>query len=188
MTAPTVGSQIASRFVASDDAATHEQLRAAIDQALSRQPDAALLEAARDFEWFGRLEIQPGQRGLAQAHDKMRTALESQPVAAAGDAVRALSGKYSDVLAPFVCRMERELHANAGKGDRPGWLAMSADTALLEIYYHVAKLQKAVRDEGGDLIAEHAADVANMAMMLLDVCGAVEAAWAVYEKETGAHG
>lgn len=93
------------------------------------------------------------------------------PKPAEGGAVVALTGKYGAVLRPFVAMMDAELHANAGKGDRPGWLAMSADTCLLEIYYHVAKLQKAVRKDQGNAICEHAADVANMAMMLVDICG-----------------
>lgn len=82
-----------------------------------------------------------------------------------------LEGKYGDVLLPFVVQMENELHANAGKGDRPGWLAMRPEIALLEIYYHLAKLQKAVKDDNGTGIIEYAADVANMSMMLLDICG-----------------
>jgi len=82
--------------------------------------------------------------------------------------------KYDDVLLPFVALMRAELHANSGKGDRPGWLRMSTDTCLLEIYYHLAKLQKAVRKEAGNAICEHAADVANMAMMLADICGGLE--------------
>ncbi|MDP2369364.1 hypothetical protein [Rhodoferax sp.] len=86
---------------------------------------------------------------------------------------RPVPGKYDDVLRPFVSLMERELHANTGKGDRPGWLSMSADEVLLEIYYHVAKLQKAIRNNDGPRIQEHAADVANMAMMALDVCGGI---------------
>ena len=84
------------------------------------------------------------------------------------------AGKYDEVLKPFLALMERELHANTGKGDRPGWLKMSTDKALLEIYYHLAKLQKAVKNNEINLIAEHSADVANMAMMLLDVCGGIE--------------
>lgn len=79
--------------------------------------------------------------------------------------------KYDEVLRPFVAMMEKELHANAGKGDRPGWLAMSADTCLLEIFYHLGKLQKAVKKSEGDGIGEYAADVANMCMMLADICG-----------------
>lgn len=90
---------------------------------------------------------------------------------AEGPAADALYGKYGDVLRPFVMAMERELHANASKGDRPGWLTMSAEFALLEIYYHLAKLQKAVKDDNGPGIQEYAADVANMSMMLLDICG-----------------
>lgn len=81
--------------------------------------------------------------------------------------------KYDDTLLPFVTLMRRELHANAGKGDRPAWLKMSADTALLEIIYHFGKLQKAVRDSNSDAMSEYAADVANLCMMLLDICGAL---------------
>ena len=79
-------------------------------------------------------------------------------------------GKYDAVLVPFMRMMERELHANAGKGDRPGWLSMPPQEAILEIHYHVAKLQKATKDGNLDGIQEYAPDVANMAMMLLDVC------------------
>lgn len=87
-----------------------------------------------------------------------------------------MMGKYDEVLVPFKHLMESELHANAGKGDRPGWLSMTAEQCLLEIYYHVSKLQKAVRDGNGDRIKENTADVANMAMMLADICGALEMA------------
>lgn len=82
-----------------------------------------------------------------------------------------LHGKYGDVLAPFVALMEAELHTNAGKGDRSGWLSMTPAVGMLEIYYHTSKLQKAVKDGDIDRIREHAADVANMSMMVLDICG-----------------
>lgn len=82
--------------------------------------------------------------------------------------------KYAEVLNPFVAMMEKELHANAGKGDRPGWLSMDAKTCLLEIYYHLGKLQKAVKNGEGDSIKEYAADVANMSMMLVDICGGLD--------------
>lgn len=79
--------------------------------------------------------------------------------------------KYDDTLLPFLELMRKKLHANAYKGDRPGWLSMSADKALLEIYWHTAKLSAAVKNNDGPAILEYSADVANMAMMLLDVCG-----------------
>lgn len=84
---------------------------------------------------------------------------------------QGVSGKYAEVLKPFLAMMENELHANAGKGDRPGWLKMDRKTALLEIYYHLGKLQKAAKDDDQTGIIEYAADVANMSMMLVDVCG-----------------
>lgn len=83
------------------------------------------------------------------------------------------SGKYDLTLKPFVELMERELHANAHKGDRPAWLKMSGGDCLLEIYYHVGKLHKAVHAGDAALINEYAADTANLAMMLTDICGSL---------------
>lgn len=87
-----------------------------------------------------------------------------------------MAEKYDDVLLPFVALMRKELHANAGKGDRPGWLSMSPDALLLEVYWHTAKLSAAVKNHDGPAILEHSADVANMAMMVLDRCDGI--AWA----------
>lgn len=83
-------------------------------------------------------------------------------------------GKYAATLEPFATMMERELHANAAKGDRPGWLRMTPGDCLLEIYYHVAKLQKAVRDKDSERVAENTADVANLAMMMADIWGLLD--------------
>ncbi|MCS8148013.1 hypothetical protein N0479_14930 [Pseudomonas aeruginosa] len=91
-------------------------------------------------------------------------------------AQHSVPGKYDDVLLPFLKSMEHELHANAGKGDRPGWLQMDRKAALLEIYYHLGKLQKATKGNDTAGIVEYAADVANMSMMLVDVCGLLAAA------------
>lgn len=79
--------------------------------------------------------------------------------------------KYDDVLLPFLAMMRAELHANSDKGDRPGWLAMDVKTALLEIFYHMGKLQKAAKKGDHNGIREYSADVANMSMMLADICG-----------------
>lgn len=79
--------------------------------------------------------------------------------------------KYDEVLKPFFILMEKELHANSGKGDRPAWLQMSSETCLLEIYYHLAKLQKAIKDGDLEGIREYSADVANMSMMMVDING-----------------
>jgi len=84
--------------------------------------------------------------------------------------------KYDETLLPFLGLMRQELHANSSKGDRPGWLSMTAETCLLEIYWHVSKLSVAVRDQNPQRIAEHAADVANMAMMQADIAGVLAAA------------
>lgn len=86
-----------------------------------------------------------------------------------------MTQKYDDVLLPFLSLMRRELHANSRKGDRPGWLALDANTLLLEVYWHAAKLSAAVKNNDGPAVLEHSADVANMAMMVLDRCGGL--AW-----------
>lgn len=77
---------------------------------------------------------------------------------------------YDQFLLPFMEMMRTELAANSHKGDRAGWLSMGDRECLLELYYHLGKLQKAVRDDQPVHIVEHAADVANMSMMLLDIC------------------
>ena len=103
-------------------------------------------------------------------------AYDSDYQASVAEALSGRAAKYDDTLLPFLANMRHELHQNSGKGDRPGWLTMSRDTALLEIYWHTAKLSAAVKNNDAALIREHSADVANMAMMLADVCGLFAAA------------
>lgn len=82
--------------------------------------------------------------------------------------------RYVDVLKPFAALMLKELCANSGKGDRPGWLKMTPTDALLEIFYHVGKLQKALKDHDNAGIVEHSADVANLCLMMTDICGLLD--------------
>lgn len=79
--------------------------------------------------------------------------------------------KYYNVLLPFMQLMRKELFANANKGDREGWLKMTTNAALEEIEHHRRKLNNAVAYEWHDEVKEHAADVANCSLMLLDVMG-----------------
>lgn len=81
--------------------------------------------------------------------------------------------KYDEVLKPFTAAMDRELHANMRKGDRPAWLQVSAATLMLELLYHHSKLQVALDAGDGDRILEYSADIANISMMIADVCGAL---------------
>lgn len=101
----------------------------------------------------------------------MRVAHEVEAPILAQQAQAEPVAKYDDTLLPFLALMRAELHANAGKGDRPGWLTMTREQAVLEIYHHAAKLAKAMRDDDPASVREYAADVANMAMMALDVAG-----------------
>lgn len=98
-------------------------------------------------------------------------------------------------LGLFVECMIEELAENVVKGGRttqagrPGWLTMNRKQAMAEIGWHLAKLQVAAKDldarRGGssilvegemeeayaEAVREYAADVANCALMALDVMG-----------------
>lgn len=76
----------------------------------------------------------------------------------------ALAGKFGNVLGPFLVFMDQELHANAGKGDRSGWLSMSREQALQEINHHLAKLKKAVQNDDIALIVEHSTGCRRLAL------------------------
>lgn len=86
-----------------------------------------------------------------------------------------LFGAYGDTLRPFLALMVRELKANSHKGDRDGWLGMTAATAFNEITHHHDKLGEALSALDYPQISEYAADVANCCMMLLDVMGLLSA-------------
>ena len=79
--------------------------------------------------------------------------------------------KYDDTLLPFMAMMRKELHANSHKGDREGWLKMDVGRATHEIYHHYEKLENAAGARDYPQIAEYCADIANCAMMVVDVCG-----------------
>jgi len=76
--------------------------------------------------------------------------------------------KYDEVLIPFLELMRKELHANSSKGDREGWLAMQPWEILLELFYHMGKLQKVVKNNDFAGIREYSSDVANLSMMMTD--------------------
>lgn len=69
--------------------------------------------------------------------------------------------------------MKKELAANFLKGDRngpEGWLEVKDKKFWIsELYYHVGKLQSALMNGDADRIKENCADIANLAMMTLDV-------------------
>lgn len=76
----------------------------------------------------------------------------------------------------FAEKMKGELDDNFFKGDREAWLSMSKDEALSEIRYHLEKLEVSMEEGEREQIEENAADVANCAMILLDVMGYIEPA------------
>lgn len=156
-----------------------QQRDAALARVAELESKLAELEKQEPIGWWAQYCETPMRRMVHWgAKGPECTSEEFHPFYAAPfvKAQHRMPGKYDEVLLPFLKSMEHELHANAGKGDRPGWLQMDRKIALLEIYYHLAKLQKATKDNDAAGIVEYAADVANMSMMLVDVCGLLAAA------------
>lgn len=89
----------------------------------------------------------------------------------------------------FIQQMADELGENRGKGDRTGpkgWKTLDRKTVVFELFDHAAKLHMAWRDLekapsyterelAATYVLEHAADVANLAMMCADVAGVLRA-------------
>jgi|GEM_PF-5275896 len=139
-----------------------------------RNGTVKLNDLACNFGWFWR-EHDPQDHDVVAFRAPATCAAQTQPPAA--------PQKYDDVLLPFLAMMRAELHANAGKGDRPGWLQMDVPTALLELFYHMGKLQKAAKKGDINGVREYTADVANMAMMLADIHGVLSEYPAAPESE-----
>ncbi|MBP6908540.1 MAG: hypothetical protein KBB75_01820 [Candidatus Pacebacteria bacterium] len=78
---------------------------------------------------------------------------------------------YKEITTLFQKEMIKQLSDNKRKGDRAGWLSCEPMQLVLEIYYHTGKLQEAVKNNKKELIREYTADVANIAMMVLDKSG-----------------
>ncbi|AZA73550.1 hypothetical protein [Chryseobacterium indoltheticum] len=80
---------------------------------------------------------------------------------------------YDQVTEKFVEYMKKELEANFQKGDRNGqggWLEVKDNKFWIsELYYHVGKLQSAMMSNDIHRIEENCADIANLALMTLDV-------------------
>lgn len=72
--------------------------------------------------------------------------------------------------------MKHELDENWPKGDREVWATHSKDDGLAEVQYHVDKLVNAVALDEKERVKEYAVDVANCAMIFLDMMGMIEPA------------
>lgn len=93
-----------------------------------------------------------------------------------------LSPTWPYVLA-FAIRMEAKLEKNRHKGDREGWIKDDPEDLISRLKQELVDLETEVehRIEPGvvgvgsvESIAGEAADVANFAMMIADVCGGVK--------------
>lgn len=62
-----------------------------------------------------------------------------------------------------------QLEINQHKGDRKNWVNLKSEELVVELRYHTDKLEKAIKGGVKSLIKEYAADVCNIAGMILDV-------------------
>lgn len=77
--------------------------------------------------------------------------------------------EYGNVVCSFANSMYAELTENVEKGDRNGWKSCEVEFMLQEVEYHLEKLRTAVEKDDSEKIKEHAADVANNALMVADI-------------------
>lgn len=85
-------------------------------------------------------------------------------------------------LEVFTLAMQHELDVNAFKGS---WKDHDLDSLMVDLVYHVAKLQVAVREKYQRGVMELAADVGNCAMFVADVVGALTPEMATSEENAG---
>lgn len=79
-------------------------------------------------------------------------------------------------LIPFLAAMVRKLDANrAKKGGREGWQNQEPGSLVRRVIEEAEELEHAVDTKGAREILLEAADVANMAMMVADASGALDA-------------
>lgn len=76
----------------------------------------------------------------------------------------------------FAKRMEAKLDLNRHKGDREGWIDDSARALLKRLREETKELARALdgAESRRERAPDEAADVANFAMMIADVCGGVK--------------
>ena len=72
----------------------------------------------------------------------------------------------------FADRMRAELWRNRANGDRAGWLSMSPKQLYFEASWHVGKLVVPLKDYDREALLEHAADIGNAAMFIMDYADA----------------
>lgn len=112
--------------------------------------------------------------------DTLRKLLEKNlPAAMALDGMAKVERESGSATLPWVLRfaheMEGKLAKNRHKGDREGWRKDDALALLKRLEDEVRELRDAVElRDTSERITGEAADVANFAMMIADVCGGLE--------------
>ncbi len=81
---------------------------------------------------------------------------------------------YRHLAKEVAKEMVIQLEANQQKGDRVVWVNMPVEDMINEIHYHTEKLSIAVKRKDKKLIREYAADVANLAGMVMDIMKVVD--------------
>lgn len=97
------------------------------------------------------------------------------------EAIETITSPTWPYVLAFAKRMEAKLALNRHKGDRGGWINNTADELLERLKEELEELEGALlphpglaKDRSQERRADEAADVANFAMMIADVCGGVK--------------
>lgn len=121
---------------------------------------------------------QPDERWIPNynlEHEPRPVAHEDSPVLVENIALTIGLDRWP-VLVPFIAAMVRKLDANKPKkGGREGWRNDNPDALVRRVIEEAEELEHAVDTEGARGILLEAADVANMAMMVADASGALDA-------------
>jgi hypothetical protein len=81
---------------------------------------------------------------------------------------------YRALAREVAKEMVVQLEANQHKGDRKVWINMKVEDLMRELFYHASKLQGAIERNDKTGIKEYAADVANIAGMVMDKSGVID--------------
>lgn len=136
-------------------------------------PDRAL--KATEKEWRSMLEASStdDDSGMVHMFVTARALLSAAPALLAR--IETGEGLRPEVRA-FALAMEERLRANDHK---PGWKSDRPLALLKRLFEEADELEGAVRDHeeerGGHVVRAEAADVANFALMVADVCGGLQA-------------
>lgn len=94
-----------------------------------------------------------------------------------------LAGNAPGEILKYAVLMQRELKSNEWKNAQEHWTMTDARVHVGQLYYHVGKLHHALLSDEAQDVVEYAADVGNVAMMVLDALALLDSGVKHSEKD-----